>query len=650
MAEAVGLAVGLIGLAGLFSTCVDCFKLVQVYSAKAGDFELLQTMLDNQQFHFMAWGKACGFMDPDRTKSVFDDPSCASRNRRIADTMEKIIGLLGDGEGLKKKYGMKAYRAPIGAKLIDAPSMSAFAKAFRNTRNFYSTSLQRTAQITGTMRWSIEDRDKFDKLVQNLRDLLSDLSRLTEDIGVKDRQSLIVEYEVEMIDDEPSLEAITAASAAEDDDDMISSVASRKLSRVKAQSMANQSVKFDDSVSMASFAAYNPSVSTIVEEDDGEGVIQPVEVMRVSVTQWRKIKTRAGVMSWLPILVIATEASSDVVELDDEIRGLSRADTFGDRDIAPSSGKPSRIAINSNVLIRILRRVTGSRFSSEQNVLVHPFKPLIVFADELRSYYSHLENRLRNLKGSSTEGIKQTDDVGETHAIPDMNVPDEQVAHMERAQRMTEELNCLLDFIDSDLSQLLRIYKKPSSISSISFENLWLLFQPGAVVVASDSNSSQRDRAYQVLHAAGGRQIIDVDNNSGGDAFTEPDDQKYDSYDGYALMASREASDFVLDCFFIDFNGDLYGPRSQKFVIPEFSGERDVRSLPSYPLSSAPSSDELSMRLMERGRRFVRSAEQRRYHYSGVALREWDLGHQSTCASCAGHGCPGALRRRSRGE
>lgn len=71
MAEAIGLVVGFVGLAGLFSTCVDCFKLVQVYDSRSSDYEILQTMLDNQQFHFMAWGKACGFMNPDRMNSRY---------------------------------------------------------------------------------------------------------------------------------------------------------------------------------------------------------------------------------------------------------------------------------------------------------------------------------------------------------------------------------------------------------------------------------------------------------------------------------------------------------------------------------------------------------------------------------------------------
>lgn len=72
--EAVGLVVGFAGLAGLFSTCVDCFKLVQVYDSRSRDYEIFQTMLDNQQFHFMVWGKACGFMDADRMNSRFVNP------------------------------------------------------------------------------------------------------------------------------------------------------------------------------------------------------------------------------------------------------------------------------------------------------------------------------------------------------------------------------------------------------------------------------------------------------------------------------------------------------------------------------------------------------------------------------------------------
>lgn len=63
MAEVVGIVVGFAGLAGLFSTCVDCFKLVQIRRSQSSDFDTFQTMLDNQLFHLMAWGRACGLME-----------------------------------------------------------------------------------------------------------------------------------------------------------------------------------------------------------------------------------------------------------------------------------------------------------------------------------------------------------------------------------------------------------------------------------------------------------------------------------------------------------------------------------------------------------------------------------------------------------
>lgn len=63
MAEPIGLALGFAGLVGVFTSCVECFKLVQVFQSRGRDYTTLQTILDNQQFHFMVWGQACGFME-----------------------------------------------------------------------------------------------------------------------------------------------------------------------------------------------------------------------------------------------------------------------------------------------------------------------------------------------------------------------------------------------------------------------------------------------------------------------------------------------------------------------------------------------------------------------------------------------------------
>ena len=89
-------------------------------------------------------------------------------------------------------------------------------------------------------------------------------------MGIASSQRLVIEYEMELIDDEPSLELIAAASACDDDDDLLSYAARSRLNRVKEQSVANQSVGFDDSVSMISSWRYTSSMSTLVDDYENE--------------------------------------------------------------------------------------------------------------------------------------------------------------------------------------------------------------------------------------------------------------------------------------------------------------------------------------------------------------------------------------------
>ncbi|KLJ12494.1 hypothetical protein EMPG_12487 [Blastomyces silverae] len=564
--EPLSLAVGFAGLAGLFSTCVDCFKLVQVYDSRASDYGVLQTMLDNQQFHFMAWGKACGFMHPYRTNRKFDDPTSSLRNERIEQTMERIKSLLTNGDNLKEIYGLKVQRPPLGSKFVEGATSSAFSRAFQNTKAFYNTSLQRRAHIIGSIRWAVSDRDKFDRLVQNIKDLLGDLTKFTEDIGVTESQHLIVEYEIEMIDDEPSLAVIAAASACDGDDDVLSQAASRRLQIVKEQSVASQSVRFDDSVSMASAQYYMPSISTLIEDED-HTVIQEIGVTRVPISEWRKMKIRTGIIPWLKTLVVATSSSADGVEMRDYIQPLSRTNTL--------SGSTEPVAQTSGYV---------------------PDQP---------------------------------------KPAPD-NLPSKH-STAEQARRTFEELECLMNFVDNDMQELLHIRRqiRENELQKIHFEHLWLLFQPGVIVISP--NAGSKLRAYQVLHVTGGRRIIDVDNHSKSEGPDSLDNMDYNNQEGYAVISSRQCSDFFVDCFYIDFNGEKYGPRPQRFVISEFVGERLISSLPIYPSNQSQANENILGRLRERGQKFVHCTTSKRLLYNGPILQEWDPGHRDTCGVCAGN-------------
>jgi len=546
------------------------------------------------------------------------------RNRTIERTMEQIQSLLTNGDNLKEKYSLKVHRAPVGSKLIEGPSLSAFAKAFQTTKTFWNTSLQRKSQISGTIRWAVGDRDKFDKLIQNLRDLLADLTKFTDEIGVGDSQRLIVEYELEMIDDEPSLEAIAAASACNDDDDLVSRAASRRLSRVKAQSAGNQSVNFDDSVSMASAVRYTPSISTIVEEDM-DGIAQEIGITRVPISEWRKFKTRAGIMPWLKVLVVAMDTPSTSLDAQEDMQPLSRSNTGFVGPEKASDGRAARIAINSRILIGILKKVSGVRLSTEQNVLVYPFKPLIAYEAELRRYLRNTQKKLSGLiEAKGVEPAHQSES-RETGSSGGHQVDDSTSREIEVTRRSTEELECLIAFMDTDMRSLFDVRRdvKEHKLTEIAFEHLWLLFQPGTITLSDDSTDEANRRAYQVLHVTGGRPIVDVENRSKSERLEISDSWEGDDLDGFAVVSSRKCTDLIVDCFYIDFHATAYGPRGQRFTIAEFGGLRQLSSLPLYPLPEAEIGN-----LVSRGKKFRHCMMIKQYHYHGQALKEWDADHR----------------------
>jgi hypothetical protein len=61
--EVAGLAVGVAGLAGLFSCCNSAFQLVQKGRSFGRDYKILETKFANQELRLRAWGRASGLAD-----------------------------------------------------------------------------------------------------------------------------------------------------------------------------------------------------------------------------------------------------------------------------------------------------------------------------------------------------------------------------------------------------------------------------------------------------------------------------------------------------------------------------------------------------------------------------------------------------------
>ncbi|OCL13936.1 hypothetical protein AOQ84DRAFT_282122 [Glonium stellatum] len=102
--EGIGLTFGVLGLAGLFSACLDCFDIIQRGRYLGRDYILLETKFTNQKLRFVTWGRACGMMDPKGYNTKLDDEELRPQ---IEVNLTHVFALFNDGKELRKKYGLK---------------------------------------------------------------------------------------------------------------------------------------------------------------------------------------------------------------------------------------------------------------------------------------------------------------------------------------------------------------------------------------------------------------------------------------------------------------------------------------------------------------------------------------------------------------
>jgi hypothetical protein len=216
--EAIGLVVGVAGLARLFSTCISCFELVQRGRYLGKEYILLETKFANQRLRLLTWGRACGFVDSDIYDERFDDEEVRPC---IEATLIHLITLFNDGKELKMKYGLKpdqprpnvlAVASSVLGALIP-PNLPITTKLGQKIHGFRDRMdrTQKNATFANTVRWAIEDKLKFTELVQHLKDLIDDLEGLTKCLGIPERQRDMIRCEVESISDIAALEIIEEA-------------------------------------------------------------------------------------------------------------------------------------------------------------------------------------------------------------------------------------------------------------------------------------------------------------------------------------------------------------------------------------------------------------------------------------------------------
>ncbi|KAI1096478.1 P-loop containing nucleoside triphosphate hydrolase protein [Rostrohypoxylon terebratum] len=154
------------------------------------------------------------------------------------------------------------------------------------------------------------------------------------------------------------------------------------------------------------------------------------------------------------------------------------------------------------------------------------------------------------------------------------------------------QLKLLINWINAHFEAEIAAYDKcVGELRAISYEYLWTLFPPGAIIHAKVLNQHRAFRVHSCWYEAGETPILNI------------------------------WADFV------DFDGDKLGTRKAELFATKYAGTRQLRELATVPLDLVEGKDEIRERLIERGRKFESLVGQHFKQYDGIALRKTDQGY-----------------------
>ena len=165
-------------------------------------------------------------------------------------------------------------------------------------------------------------------------------------------------------------------------------------------------------------------------------------------------------------------------------------------------------------------------------------------------------------------------------------------------------LRCLMRFIDDEIKPKIE-HINSDSCRKILFHDLWHLFKPGSEVV--DHTEKQ---AYRVIRVQIPRHRVE-------DPWLRWHKRKRSASD--SEDENEDEAPVKIHCAYIDFNGTQFGPVSDKFEILPYAGQKDIKSLPIYPLRLAKDT-QLRQTLIKRSKVLLDVAKFKPMYYMGFTL------------------------------
>ncbi|KFY47226.1 hypothetical protein V494_00090 [Pseudogymnoascus sp. VKM F-4513 (FW-928)] len=241
--EIASAAIGVVGLAGLYSTCIGTLDALSSAARYGINREILQTKIEVERIRLMVWGESVGlseidFQRPDKNTNEDDlavlDESLQRTALRtaVAGLLTCIANTFEDVEALQKRYGLAIRRGSEkkenASAISQRPTREILLATFQKTYSRFqerTTVVQKETSPFKKAMWAVTDESKFLTLVAELRAINDSLASLLP--AIRDKTRVNMRTQIMQSNDVGQLQSLV--TAADDVMDLVAETASLRL-------------------------------------------------------------------------------------------------------------------------------------------------------------------------------------------------------------------------------------------------------------------------------------------------------------------------------------------------------------------------------------------------------------------------------------
>ena len=183
--ESAGLAIGVAGLAGLFSACVDCFEYIQLGRQFGQDYGKCLLKLDAARLQLSRWGAAIGLKPVEPALQKQQMAHYSSQEMRLAQSLlRQIWDTFEDAERISSRYMGHVLANNTGGPtdlVVYDPDTTDISPDYRRvhlTMRELSQWRQKATSLQKKAMWALYDKKKFDRMIEDITGFINQLVNL----------------------------------------------------------------------------------------------------------------------------------------------------------------------------------------------------------------------------------------------------------------------------------------------------------------------------------------------------------------------------------------------------------------------------------------------------------------------------------------